>query len=150
MSWLVDRSVKGLTDGLKSEGVNWDWKVKELTEIEKWRELTEIEKWREFTDGLTSAGVISAINMWRSKLIVISGKPEVWAALKVAADAVGREDYDMAQALLDGAGVSLPGGTVPRDLHDLSEKYTNYGWVFLQMALLLIQGDHLFRLNTFR
>jgi hypothetical protein len=39
-----------------------------------------------------------------------SGKPEIWAALKAAAEAVGREDYAMGQAILDGAGVSLPGG----------------------------------------
>ena len=39
-----------------------------------------------------------------------TGKPEIWAALKAASEVVGREDFDMAQALLDGAGVSLPGG----------------------------------------
>jgi hypothetical protein len=38
------------------------------------------------------------------------GKAEIWAALKAAADALGREEYQMAQALMDGAGVSLPGG----------------------------------------
>jgi len=42
--------------------------------------------------------------------MVPSGKPEIWAALKASSEAVGREDYQMAQALLDGAGVSLPGG----------------------------------------
>lgn len=38
------------------------------------------------------------------------GKTEIWAALKAAVEAVGKEEHSLAQAMLDGAGVSLPGG----------------------------------------
>ncbi len=38
------------------------------------------------------------------------GRKEVWDALKVAAEAAETEDYDLAQAIITGAGVLLPKG----------------------------------------
>jgi hypothetical protein len=46
------------------------------------------------------------------------GKAEIWAALKAAAEAAGREDLAMAQAILDGAGISLPGGRTGANVLD--------------------------------
>ena len=39
------------------------------------------------------------------------GRREVWDALRAAAEAAEGEDYDLAQAIVTGAGVSLPKGT---------------------------------------
>ena len=38
------------------------------------------------------------------------GNRMVWDALKGAAEAAELEDYDLAQAIIDGAGISLPKG----------------------------------------
>lgn len=40
------------------------------------------------------------------------GKVEIWNALKAAAEAGEADDYDLAQAILDGAGISLPNGSL--------------------------------------
>lgn len=40
------------------------------------------------------------------------GRRIVWDALKGAAEAAELEDYDLAQAIIDGAGISLPKGTI--------------------------------------
>ena len=52
------------------------------------------------------------------------GKTEIWVALKAAVDAMFKDDIPLAQAILDGAGVSLPGGS-------LCECYDEWGtrWV---------------------
>lgn len=51
------------------------------------------------------------------------GKSEIWAALKAAADAVHKEDFNMAQAILDGAGISLPGGSLVECYDELGTRY---------------------------
>ena len=38
------------------------------------------------------------------------GRREIWDALKAACEAVDEGDYGLAQAILDGAGISLPTG----------------------------------------
>ena len=38
------------------------------------------------------------------------GKSEIWEALKAAVEAATKEDQALAQAILDGAGISLPAG----------------------------------------
>ncbi|KAG5450375.1 Ubiquitin domain-containing protein 1, variant 2 [Clonorchis sinensis] len=40
------------------------------------------------------------------------GRIEIWNALKAAADFLERNDYEMAQAILDGADIILPTGTL--------------------------------------
>ena len=40
------------------------------------------------------------------------GKVEIWNALKAAAEAAEADDFDLAQAILDGAGISLPNGSL--------------------------------------
>lgn len=39
------------------------------------------------------------------------GRREIWDALKAAVEAAEEEDYDLAQAILDGANITLPTGT---------------------------------------
>lgn len=38
------------------------------------------------------------------------GRKEIWDALKAAAVAVENQDYDLAQAIIDGANITLPNG----------------------------------------
>ena len=38
------------------------------------------------------------------------GRREIWDALKAAVDAAEKEDYDLAQAILSGANITLPTG----------------------------------------
>ena len=38
------------------------------------------------------------------------GRREIWDALKAAVDAAEKEDYDLAQAILSGASITLPTG----------------------------------------
>ena len=38
------------------------------------------------------------------------GRKEIWDALKAACEAVGEGDHGLAQAILDGANISLPRG----------------------------------------
>lgn len=52
------------------------------------------------------------------------GKAEIWAALKAAVEAVGREEHGLAQAMLDGAGVSLPGGSLVECYDELGTRYS--------------------------
>ena len=40
------------------------------------------------------------------------GKLEIWNALKAATEAAERDDHELAQAILDGAGISMPNGTL--------------------------------------
>ena len=42
------------------------------------------------------------------------GRKEIWDALKAACEAVDEEDYGLAQAILEGANISLPtGASIP-------------------------------------
>ena len=43
---------------------------------------------------------------------VYDGRKEIWDALRAAAEAAEEGDYDLAQAILNGASVSLPTGGV--------------------------------------
>ncbi len=52
------------------------------------------------------------------------GKAEIWMALKAAAEAAETgEDYELAQAILDGAGVSLPHGSLVECYDELGTRY---------------------------
>jgi hypothetical protein len=41
---------------------------------------------------------------------VFEGRREIWDAVRVAAEAVENADYELAQAIVDGANISLPKG----------------------------------------
>lgn len=54
------------------------------------------------------------------------GKTEIWAALKAAVQAAStqeNEDFALAQAILDGAGVSLPHGSLVECYDELGTRY---------------------------
>jgi len=68
------------------------------------------------------------------------GKSEIWAALRAAVDAVGREDMALAQAILDGAGVSLPKGSLTECYDELGTRYSVPIYC-LSTPLNLLLGD---------
>lgn len=43
---------------------------------------------------------------------VYEGRQEIWDALKAACEAMNEEDYELAQAILEGANISLPRGVL--------------------------------------
>ncbi|XP_018651844.1 hypothetical protein Smp_126810 [Schistosoma mansoni] len=51
------------------------------------------------------------------------GRVEIWNALKVVADFFQKQDYDMAQAILDGACITLPSGTLYDCYDELGAHY---------------------------
>ena len=51
---------------------------------------------------------------------VYDGRREIWDALKAAAEAAEDGDYDLAQAILNGANISLPTGGVREGREDIN------------------------------
>jgi len=68
------------------------------------------------------------------------GKSEIWAALRATVEAVGREDMGLAQAILDGAGVSLPKGSLVECYDELGTRYSVPIYC-LSTPLNIIEGD---------
>ncbi|XP_071544023.1 ubiquitin domain-containing protein 1 isoform X2 [Panulirus ornatus] len=51
------------------------------------------------------------------------GRREIWDALKAAALAVENHDYDLAQAIIDGANITLPNGALTDCYDELGTRY---------------------------
>ncbi|XP_048362271.1 ubiquitin domain-containing protein 1 [Sphaerodactylus townsendi] len=51
------------------------------------------------------------------------GRKEIWDALKAAAYAVEANDHGLAQAIIDGAGVTLPHGSLTECYDELGNRY---------------------------
>jgi len=51
------------------------------------------------------------------------GRKEIWDALKAAAQAAENQDYGLAQAIIDGANISLPNGTLTDCYDELGNRY---------------------------
>jgi len=69
------------------------------------------------------------------------GKTEIWVALKAAVDAATKEDQAMAQAILDGAGISLPGGSLVECYDELGTRYSIPVYCLSLPVNLLQEGD---------
>eukprot|EP00731_Ephydatia_muelleri_P020630 Em0013g357a len=54
---------------------------------------------------------------------VYEGRKEIWEALRAAADAADTGDYDLAQAILDGANISIPTGQLTEAYDELGNRY---------------------------
>ena len=59
---------------------------------------------------LTEGQLMSKRDEFWDTAPAFEGKTEIWVALKAAVDAASKDDLPLAQAILDGAGISLPGG----------------------------------------
>lgn len=53
------------------------------------------------------------------------GRREIWDALRAAAVAAEGGDYALAQAIVDGASISLPGGTLLECYDELGKRLKN-------------------------
>lgn len=73
---------------------------------------------------LTEGQLVSKRDEFWDTAPAFEGKSEIWEALKAATVAADREDYDMAQAILDGAAVSLPGGSLVECYDELGTRYS--------------------------
>jgi len=73
---------------------------------------------------LTEGQLMSKRDEFWDTAPAFEGKAEIWVALKAATAAADKEDYDMAQAILDGAGVSLPGGSLVECYDELGSRYS--------------------------
>lgn len=51
------------------------------------------------------------------------GKPEIWAALKAAVDALESKNYQLAQAIIDSANIILPNGLLNDCYDELGNRY---------------------------
>ncbi|XP_045612963.2 ubiquitin domain-containing protein 2 isoform X2 [Procambarus clarkii] len=51
------------------------------------------------------------------------GRREIWDALKAAALAIENQDYDLAQAIIDGANITLPNGALTDCYDELGTRY---------------------------
>ncbi|XP_076042763.1 ubiquitin domain-containing protein 2 isoform X2 [Oratosquilla oratoria] len=51
------------------------------------------------------------------------GRREIWDALKAAAGAIENQDYDMAQAIVDSANITLPNGSLTDCYDELGTRY---------------------------
>jgi len=69
------------------------------------------------------------------------GKTEIWVALKAAVDAATRDDQAMAQAILDGAGISLPGGSMVECYDELGTRYSIPVYCLSLPINLVLEGD---------
>lgn len=74
------------------------------------------------------------------------GKAEIWMALKAATEAAEEsagsgEDHALAQAILDGAGVSLPHGSLVECYDELGTRYTIPVYCLSKPVNLLVDGE---------
>ncbi|CAH8523094.1 unnamed protein product [Schistosoma turkestanicum] len=65
------------------------------------------------------------------------GRIEIWNALKVVADFFQKQEYDMAQAILDGACITLPSGTLCDCYDELGARYQLPLYVLSQPSNLI-------------
>merc|ERR1712142_1017606 len=73
---------------------------------------------------LTEGQLMSKRDEFWDTAPAFEGKTEIWVALKAAVDAAGKDDLVLAQAILDGAGVSLPGGSLVECYDELGTRYS--------------------------
>ncbi len=70
------------------------------------------------------------------------GKEEIWAALKAAAEAVETsKDFELAQAILDGAGISLPHGSLVECYDELGTRYAIPVYCLSYPVNIVVESD---------
>jgi len=73
---------------------------------------------------LTEGQLMSKRDEFWDTAPAFEGKSEIWVALKAAVEAASKDDLVLAQAILDGAGVSLPGGSLAECYDELGTRYS--------------------------
>ncbi|XP_040573815.1 ubiquitin domain-containing protein 1 [Lepeophtheirus salmonis] len=73
---------------------------------------------------LTDGQLLSKREEFWDTAPAFEGKPEVWSALRAATEAAETaEDFELAQAILDGAGISIPQGSLVECYDELGTRY---------------------------
>jgi len=73
---------------------------------------------------LTDGQLMSKRDEFWDTAPAFEGKTEIWVALKAAVDATFKDDISLAQAILDGAGISLPGGSLAECYDEWGTRYS--------------------------
>ena len=68
-------------------------------------------------------------------------RQEIWDALKAAAGAIECLDYSLAQAIIDGASITLPHGTLTDCYDELGTRYQVPVYCFSLPVNVLQPGD---------
>lgn len=71
----------------------------------------EVIRWKSDVP-LTEGQLLSKRDEFWDTAPAFEGSKEIWDALRAAAVALEVADYQLAQAILDGAGISVPNGNV--------------------------------------
>ena len=96
--------------GRRNSGSNSGLSDSSLSPVTKNKPL-KVDKVRWKSDiPLTEGQLISKRDEFWDTAPAFEGKTEIWVALKAAVDATFKDDVPLAQAILDGAGISLPSG----------------------------------------
>eukprot|EP00118_Oscarella_pearsei_P025702 m.308616 g.308616 ORF g.308616 m.308616 type:complete len:233 (+) comp44379_c0_seq1:98-796(+) len=69
------------------------------------------------------------------------GRREIWDALKAAAEAAEDVDYDLAQAIIEGANVTLPKGDLTECYDELGDRYVIPNYCLSTPKNMVSEGD---------
>lgn len=72
---------------------------------------------------------------------MFDGRKEIWDALKAAAYALENHDVKLAQAVVDGASISLPTGSLADCYDELGNKYQLPAYVLSAPTNLVVEAD---------
>eukprot|EP00096_Caligus_rogercresseyi_P008903 TRINITY_DN2906_c0_g1_i1.p1 TRINITY_DN2906_c0_g1~~TRINITY_DN2906_c0_g1_i1.p1 ORF type:complete len:270 (+),score=115.39 TRINITY_DN2906_c0_g1_i1:171-980(+) len=90
---------------------------------------------------LTDGQLLSKREEFWDTAPAFEGKPEIWSALRAAAQAAeSGEDFELAQAILDGAGISTPSGSLVESYDELGTRYAIPVYC-LSFPLNLVTGE---------
>ena len=67
---------------------------------------------------------------------------EIWDALKAAADGVEAGDFDLAQAIVDGASITLPHGLLTDCYDELGTRYQLPVYCFSLPVNVIVNRDN--------
>jgi len=110
--------------GRRNSGSNSGLSDSSLSPVTKNKPL-KVDKVRWKSDiPLTEGQLMSKRDEFWDTAPAFEGKTEIWVALKAAVDATFKDDVSLAQAILDGAGISLPSGCLGECYDEWGTRYT--------------------------
>lgn len=101
---------------------------------------TEKMRWKSDIP-LTDGQLMSKRDEFWDTAPAFDGKTEIWVALKAAVDATFKDDTALAQAILDGAGISLPGGSLTECYDEWGTRYSIPVYCLSNPLNLVLESD---------
>jgi len=101
---------------------------------------TEKMRWKSDIP-LTDGQLMSKRDEFWDTAPAFEGKTEIWVALRAAVDATFKDDVALAQAILDGAGVSLPGGSMTECYDEWGTRYSIPVYCLSNPLNLVLESD---------